>query len=446
MVKSTERVCYYETLGLEPVCSMDDIRHAYHELSKIYHPDKYNSSCGVPKDEASAKFLAIKDAYDILKEPHERAFYDSYLQTYAVPEAFNPDLEAAFDNIDFNGYSDSGRGFYKVYSEVFERIYANERAFQERNDLPWGSVHSPPRMGNLDSPYPEVVQFYNYWLNFSSIMDFCWEEPHDEYDLSQVSRRRVKLWSRQNMKARKKAKKEYNNKVRSLAQNSKRLDRRVMQMTAKREEERKREMEEENERRKRLKKEKLEKAAREYEEPEWTKVVERRRKYGDPEEEKIKEIEEWECVVCRKGFRSEKQCRNHEQSKKHLRRVSELIELQSNHCEIVVESMEDKRDYDELDKEEVSVKAKGDEVAGESDEFSDCVSDNRWKNFSEAVKYDEEEEEEVVDEMGVLLAMVAKQKTMDRKEPKPDSRVANGDDDEIQQKGRKKKGSEEQEE
>ncbi|PRQ17947.1 putative DnaJ domain-containing protein [Rosa chinensis] len=97
MVKSTERVCYYETLGLEPNCSMDDVRHAYHELSIIYHPDKYKSSCGMTEDEAAAKFLEIKDAYNILKEPDERAFYDSYRQTYAVPEAFNPDLKAAFD-------------------------------------------------------------------------------------------------------------------------------------------------------------------------------------------------------------------------------------------------------------------------------------------------------------------------------------------------------------
>lgn len=81
-------------------------------------------------------------------------------------------------------------------------------------------------------------------------MDFCWEDPHDQYDMSQVSRRRVKRWSRINMKARKKAKKEYNEKMRGLAQNAKRLiDRRVRVMAAKREKEKKREMEEERERR-----------------------------------------------------------------------------------------------------------------------------------------------------------------------------------------------------
>ncbi|KAK9927433.1 hypothetical protein M0R45_024616 [Rubus argutus] len=365
MVKSTERVCYYETLGLEPNCSTVDVKKAYYAMSKIYHPDKYNSDCGMSKDEAAAKFLEVKKAYDILIEPDQRAIFDSYRQTYAVPEVFNADLQVPFNNINFNGYTDSGRGFYKVYSDVFEKIYANERAFQKKMKLPWNSVHKPPGMGNLDSPYSEVVQFYSYWLNFGSIMDFCWEDPHDEYDLSQVSRRGVKQWSRINMKARKKAKKEYNNKVRGLAQNAKRLDKRVLQMMAKREEERKREMEEARERRKRLKKEKLAKAAMEYEEPEWTKPVERRRKYGDPEEEKEKEREEWECVVCRKGFKSEKQCRNHEQSKKHLRMVAELMELQSKQLHMIAELVEEKLD------EEVFEEEKRDEVVGESDESCD---------------------------------------------------------------------------
>ncbi|KAK9927440.1 hypothetical protein M0R45_024623 [Rubus argutus] len=405
MVKSTERVCYYVTLGLEPNCSTVDVKKAYYAMSKIYHPDKYDSNCGMSKDEAAAKFLEVKKAYDILIEPDQRAIFDSYRKTYAVPEV--PELEVPFDNINFNGYTDSGRGFYKVYSDVFEKIYANERAFQKKMKLPWNSVHKPPGMGNLDSPYSEVVQFYNYWLNFGSIMDFCWEDPHDEYDLSQISRRRVKRWSRINMKARKKAKKEYNNKVRGLAQNAKRLDKRVMQMMAKREEERKREMEEERERRKRLKKEKLEKAAMEYEEPEWTKPVERRRKYGDPEEEKEKEREEWECVVCRKIFRSEKQCWNHEQSKKHLRMAAELMEL--------MELMEEERDYEELDEEEVlEEEEKRDEVVRESDEFCDGVKDNPRESVEVDDDDDEEEEEEEEDEMDVLEAMVARRKTLEK--------------------------------
>ncbi|XP_062027209.1 DNAJ protein JJJ1 homolog [Rosa rugosa] len=402
MVKSTERVCHYETLGLEPNCSEKEIKAAHRKLILTYHWDKCRSSqCGLSQEEATAKFLEVQQAYEILMDPIKRETYNAYRQTYAVPEVFNPDLEVPFDDIVFNGYSSSCRSFYNVYSDIFQRIYANERAFQKKNDLPWNSVHKPPDMGNLDTPYPEVVQFYNYWLNFSSIMDFCWEDPHDEYDLSQISRRGVKEWSSINMKARKKAKKEYNNKVRSLTQTAKRLDRRVMQMVAKREEERKREIEEERERRKRLKKEKLVKAM-EYEEQEWTKPVERKRKYSNKEEEEEeKERDEWECVVCRKVFRSERQCRNHEQSKKHLRMVAKLMEL--------LEVLEEKPD-----EEEVLEEAKRNEVVGGSDseeEFVDGVNDNQREKLSETGEVDDEEVEE--DEMGVLEAMVARRKTME---------------------------------
>ncbi|PRQ17967.1 putative transcription factor C2H2 family [Rosa chinensis] len=399
MVKSTERVCHYETLGLEPNCSEKEIKAAHRKLILTYHWDKCRSSqCGLSQEEATAKFLEVQQAYEILMDPIKRETYNAYRQTYAVPEVFNPDLEVPFDNIVFNGYSSSSRNFYNAYSDIFQRIYANERAFQKKNDLPWNSVHKPPDMGNLDTPYPEVVQFYNYWLNFSSIMDFCWEDPHDEYDLSQISRKGVKEWSRINMKARKKAKKEYNNKVRSLAQTAKRLDRRVMQMVAKREVERKREIEEERERRKRLKKQKLVKAI-EYEEQEWTKPVERKRKYSNKEEEEEeKERDEWECVVCRKVYRSERQCRNHEQSKKHLRMVAKLMEL-----------LEEKPD-----EEEVLEEAKRNEVVGGSDgeeEFVDGVNDNQREKLSETGEVDDEEVEE--DEMGVLEAMVARRKTME---------------------------------
>ncbi|KAK9927422.1 hypothetical protein M0R45_024606 [Rubus argutus] len=60
MVKSTERVCYYETLRLEPNCSREDIKMAYYVLSKIYHPDKYNSKCDMSKTKPPPNFWRSK--------------------------------------------------------------------------------------------------------------------------------------------------------------------------------------------------------------------------------------------------------------------------------------------------------------------------------------------------------------------------------------------------
>ncbi|XP_050387498.1 DNAJ protein JJJ1 homolog [Argentina anserina] len=405
MVKSTERVCYYETLGLEPNCSDEQIKAAHRKLILTYHWDKCRSSqCGLSQEEATAKFLEIRLAYETLIDPDRRETFDAYRQTYAVPEVFKPDLEIPFDNVHFDDYSSSVCGFYEVYSDLFQRIYDNERAFQEKKNMPWNSVQKPPDMGNLDSSYPEVVQFYNYWLNFDSIMDFCWEDLHDEIDLGTVSRRGVKFWSHINMKARKKAKKEYIKKVRGLAQNAKILDRRVMQMMEKRKEEQKREIEEKKERRKRLRKEKLAKAM-EYVEQEWTNPIERKRKYSNEEEQKKKENEEWECVVCRKTFRSVKQCRNHEQSRKHLRLYVKLMELLL---------LKEKCDNEEPDEKEVLKVAKWHEVIGGSDnedDFSDGVNDYQKEKSNEASEVDNEE---VEDEMDVLAAMVARRKTMEK--------------------------------
>ncbi|KAL6177163.1 hypothetical protein ACLB2K_048689 [Fragaria x ananassa] len=369
MVKSTERVCHYKALGLEPNCTYEQIKAAHRKLILIYHWDKCRSSqSGLSQDEATAKFLQVREAYETLMDHIRREAFDAYRQTYAVPEVFNPDLEIPFDNVDFNGYSSSGSGFYKVYSDLFQRIYANERAYQKKKKMPWNSVNKPPEMGNLDSSYPEVVQFYNYWLNFGSIMDFCWEDPHDGIDISKAGRKGCKFWSRINMKARKKAKKEYNNKVRGLAQNAKRLDKRIMQMMKKREEERKREIEEEKERRKQLKKEKLDKA-------------------------------------MEKAFRSEKQCRNHEQSRKHLRLYAKLMELLS---------LEEECNYEEHDEEEVLKEAKRNEVIGGSDSEDASVNDSQREKYNEEGEVDDEEVEVEDDEMDVLEAMVAKRKTMEK--------------------------------
>ncbi|XP_050376586.1 DNAJ protein JJJ1 homolog [Argentina anserina] len=213
----------------------------------------------------------------------KRADYDLYRKKNATPESFKLDL-VLNKALRFSSYSDEGRGFFKVYGDVFEKIYANEVAFQELK-LPPDSVVKPPEIGDEHGSYLVVAQFYNYWLNFVTIMDFRWVDPHDKYDLAAAQTKKgLGIMTRKNMKARKKAK-------------------------------RVEEMEEEKERRTKVKKEKMERAL-EYEEPEWTRPVERKRKYGVEEKEEEKEREEWECVVCRKEFKSEKQCLNHQMSKR----------------------------------------------------------------------------------------------------------------------------------
>ena len=63
---------YYSLLGLHPSASVIDIRRAYRELSKRYHPD----TTDLPTAIATLKFQQINEAYATLSHPERRLSYD----------------------------------------------------------------------------------------------------------------------------------------------------------------------------------------------------------------------------------------------------------------------------------------------------------------------------------------------------------------------------------
>lgn len=73
-VSTKERInsSYYALLGLHPAASPVEIRRAYRELSKRYHPDTTN----LPKAIATSKFQQLNEAYATLSNPERRLTYD----------------------------------------------------------------------------------------------------------------------------------------------------------------------------------------------------------------------------------------------------------------------------------------------------------------------------------------------------------------------------------
>ncbi|MGP0129408.1 MAG: J domain-containing protein [cyanobacterium endosymbiont of Rhopalodia musculus] len=63
---------YYTFLGLYPSASAVEIRRAYRELSKRYHPDTTDLSPEV----AIKQFQKLNEAYRTLSNPEERSLYD----------------------------------------------------------------------------------------------------------------------------------------------------------------------------------------------------------------------------------------------------------------------------------------------------------------------------------------------------------------------------------
>ena len=92
---------YYELLEVERTADDKTIKTSYRRLAMICHPDK-NPGC---KD-SEAKFKAISEAYDCLKDPQKRAAYDRF-------------GKAAFQQ---GGPGGQGQGF-EGFSDIFENIF-----------------------------------------------------------------------------------------------------------------------------------------------------------------------------------------------------------------------------------------------------------------------------------------------------------------------------------
>lgn len=62
---------FYQALGIAESASQDDIKKAYREIAKKYHPDKNPGNKA-----AEERFKEASEAYDTLSDPEKRAKYD----------------------------------------------------------------------------------------------------------------------------------------------------------------------------------------------------------------------------------------------------------------------------------------------------------------------------------------------------------------------------------
>lgn len=104
-------VDYYELLEVERTADDATIKSSYRKLAMKYHPDK-NAGC---KDQ-EAKFKAVSQAYDCLKDPQKRAAYDRY-------------GHAAFQNGGGGGAQDFG-AFSDIFENIFGEFMGGQRAGQ----------------------------------------------------------------------------------------------------------------------------------------------------------------------------------------------------------------------------------------------------------------------------------------------------------------------------
>jgi molecular chaperone DnaJ len=99
-----EKRDYYDVLGLKKGAGVDEVKSAYKELAKKYHPD-LNKEAG-----AEEKFKELLEAYQVLSDPEKKANYDQFGH---AAEGFQG----------FQGFRGAGaRGFDFDFGDIFENM------------------------------------------------------------------------------------------------------------------------------------------------------------------------------------------------------------------------------------------------------------------------------------------------------------------------------------
>lgn len=70
------QVTHYDTLGVKTDASEPEIRAAFRELTRKYHPDRFS---GAEREPAEERFQAITEAFNVLSRPESREAYDKGL-------------------------------------------------------------------------------------------------------------------------------------------------------------------------------------------------------------------------------------------------------------------------------------------------------------------------------------------------------------------------------
>jgi DnaJ-class molecular chaperone len=69
---------YYDVLGVSPDAGADEIKRAYRQLARRYHPD-------ISGDDRGTAFLEASRAYEVLNDPKRRKSYDASRRFRSVP-------------------------------------------------------------------------------------------------------------------------------------------------------------------------------------------------------------------------------------------------------------------------------------------------------------------------------------------------------------------------
>ncbi|CAI5442259.1 unnamed protein product [Caenorhabditis angaria] len=317
--------CHYEVLEVQRDADADEIKKKYRKLALKWHPDKNPENI----EECTKYFALIQNAYEVLSDERERDFYDRHRESILkggfedgeVKESLN--LFKYFSASCYKGYDDDKNGFFSVFRKVFNVLASEDYDELDKFD---DRIEEYPDFGNSESDYDKVVaKFYGFWGTFTTQRSFAWL---DKYDIRQADNRwEARQIEAENRKFREVGKQERNDQIRQLVAFVRKRDPRVKayrELLEKKQEEAKKKQEE-NRKKQILENQKHYLEDKEAEAERIAHLIEVSMQMAEDDSCSEEEGEDLPyCVVCNKSFKTVNAKLNHENSKQHIKQLSEL--------------------------------------------------------------------------------------------------------------------------
>ncbi|KAG7413920.1 hypothetical protein DER46DRAFT_351886 [Fusarium sp. MPI-SDFR-AT-0072] len=135
---------YYKVLGVDRQAGKKELKQAYRQLSKKFHPDKNPGD-----DTAHDKFVEVSEAYDVLSDEEMRKVYDQY----------------GHEGVQQRRQGGGGGGGHDPF-DLFSRFFGGHGHF--------GRASSEPRGHNVEVRVEiSLRDFYN-----GATTEFSWQKQH----------------------------------------------------------------------------------------------------------------------------------------------------------------------------------------------------------------------------------------------------------------------------
>lgn len=122
----------YKTLGVPKTASLPEIKRAYKQLVREWHPDKNKDPA------ASEKFIEVTKAYELLSDPERKVNFDRYGQTEDTPNFRRQPDYGQFNRFDFDPFESMfTQGNFKFkfnfnQGSVFHKATITLKAYENR--------------------------------------------------------------------------------------------------------------------------------------------------------------------------------------------------------------------------------------------------------------------------------------------------------------------------